>query len=205
MPVLIPSPEQETIVPEPHPKRKRWTREELRQLIEEGHREFERYELFDGELIDKMGKNRPHVLVVRSLTILLQQVFGSEFVLSETPINLRPEERSTYRPEPDVLVLEKPYKHFALDDPGPQDIVLLVEVADTSLQYDLVSKARAYARAAIREYWVADLVSHRVIVHRQPLGERYALVQAFDIGEAVSFPGRDASPVSIDAVFDGIL
>lgn len=187
-----------------HPNRKRWTRHELRLLIDEGRPEFERYELFDGELIDKSGNDRPHVLVVRSLTILLQQVFGSDFVLSETPINLRPEERSTYRPEPDVLVLEKPYKQFALDDPGPQDILLVVEVADTSLQYDLVNKTRAYARAAIREYWVADLVGHRLIVHRQPFGERYALVQAFDLGEAVPFPGRDASPISVDAIFDGI-
>ncbi len=198
MSVLVESTESAGVI---HPNRKRWTRAEVRQLIDEGHHEFERYELFDGELIDKMGKNRPHVIVVRTLTMLLEEHFGREFVLPETPINLRPEDRATYRPEPDVLVLGKSYKNFAVDDPNPEDILLAVEVSDTSLRFDLDAKAKAYARAGIVEYWVADLSDKRVIIHRSPADGRYTFVHAVNTGESVSPQSLPAHSIPVDSLF----
>ncbi len=183
-----------------HPNRKRWTRAEVQQLIDEGHHEFERYELFDGELIDKMGKNWPHVFVVRTLTILLQERFGNEFVLSEAPINLRPEDRATYRPEPDLMVLTKSYKGFS-DGPNPEDILLAVEVSDTSLRFDLDAKAKAYARAGIVEYWVADLSGRCMIIHRSPVDGRYTFVQAVNPGESVSPESLPSLSIPVDAIF----
>jgi Uma2 family endonuclease len=201
MPVLIPSPEQETIVPEPHPKRKRWTREELRQLIEEGHREFEQYELFDGELIDKRGKNRPHVTCVFRIVAALRRIFGYDFVAQEPPIDLRFEDWQTYRPEPDAVVLSKPCTEFESSDPGPADLLLVVETADTSLRFDLTAKARAYATAGISEYWVVDLLGRRVIVHRQAHSGQYRFIQEFRQGEELETLARPGASISVTSLF----
>jgi Uma2 family endonuclease len=199
MATVFQAPEEVLLVA--HPNRKRWTRAELRQLIEEGHHEFERYELFDGELIDKMGKNWPHAAVVRRLTRLLESAFGGENVISEAPINLRPEDNPTYRPEPDVLVLSRSFESFMATDPNPDDIVLAIEVADSSLRFDMTSKARAYARAGIREYWVADANSQRVFVHRQPVGLQYASVEAFGVDCTVSPVAAPQCVVQVAGIF----
>jgi Uma2 family endonuclease len=176
MATVFQAPEEVLLVA--HPNRKQWTRAELRQLIEEGHHEFERYELFDGELIDKMGSNRPHVIAVHNVASLLRRAFGEKYVQGESPISLRPEDESTYRPQPDVLVASKVYASFKTD-PTPAEIVLAVEVSDASLRFDLTRKARAYARAGIPEYWVVDLISKRLVVHLQPSNGGYLDVRPF--------------------------
>jgi len=167
------------------PKLKRWTREELRAFVAAGFHELERYELFDGKLYDKMGKNRPHVYGVYALTEWLRGLFPGR-VLQESPIDLRPQDNATYRPEPDVVVLKQNVRVYKERDPEPGDLELVVEVADSSLEFDREEKAPKYAQAGIVEYWVLDVNNRRMIVHRDPGPEGYRTVLAYAAEEAVA-------------------
>ena len=75
---------------------------------------------------------------------------------------------------------------FTSGNPQPQDLQLVVEVSDTTLSFDLTTKASIYARAGIVEYWVLDIAGRRMIVHREPQGGRYVSVTAYSAEESVS-------------------
>jgi Uma2 family endonuclease len=165
------------------PARKRWTREECKVFEASGVFERERLELVGGELISKRGKNRPHVNALRMMLIWLQNTFGNEFVDVEAPIDVHPEDNPSSEPEPDLIVLKDKCSSFVSGNPQPKDIRLLVEISDTSLNYDLSVKAALYARASIFEYWVMDVNGRRLISHRDPAGERYASVTVYSEDE----------------------
>ena len=198
MPMVVESPEVSIL---DFPNRKLWNRAELRLLVDEGHIEYERYELFDGELIDKAGKNRPHVMSVYRVVDALRSIYGNEFVMQESPINLRPEDESKYRPEPDAVVLNRSCTDFEDTDPSPQDIELAIEVADTSLRFDLAAKARAYARADIPEYWVVDISGRQMIVHCEPSAEQYRSVKAYSVGEELAPLSKPDSIMAVASLF----
>lgn len=169
----------------PDPPRKRWTRAECATLEASGLLDQESLELVEGELISKMGKKRPHV---NSFTLLhgwLAQVFGFRSVNAEAPIDGAPEDNPTNEPVPDLIVLRQDQSHFAAN-PRAQDLRLVVEIADTSLNFDLTVKAALYARAAIIEYWVLDVAGRRLLVHRTPRSGTYADVAAYSEQESAS-------------------
>src|SRR5258708_20528630 len=91
----------------PHPRRKLWTRAECEAIEAAGLLEGQHLELIEGELINKMGKNLPHVVLLRRLMNWLQRVFGDEFVYPESPIDVAPEDNPTSEPEPDIIVLNQ--------------------------------------------------------------------------------------------------
>jgi Uma2 family endonuclease len=76
-------------------------------------------------------------------------------------------------PQPDVALLRPRSDFYESATPGPESVLLLIEVADTSLPYDRGVKLRLYARAGIREVWLVDLVRNQVEVHREPAQEGY--------------------------------
>ncbi|MBV9938607.1 MAG: Uma2 family endonuclease, partial [Acidobacteriaceae bacterium] len=125
-------------------------------------------ELVEGELISKMGKKRPHVNSSTLLAIWLMQTFGPLFVNQEAPIDVAPEDNPTNEPQPDVIVLKRELSYFLAANPQPEDLQLVVEVADTSRNFGLTTKAALYARAGIGEYWVLDVPGRRLLVHREP-------------------------------------
>jgi Uma2 family endonuclease len=128
--------------------------------------------LIDGELIDKMGKKQPHVIGTGATVDALKEIFGREYVVQEAPIDVAAEDNERNEPEPDIVVLRRPYRTFGLR-PGPADVLLLVEVAGSSLGQDLSTKAKLYARAGIPEYWVLDVENRRMHVHRDPAAGSY--------------------------------
>ncbi len=161
--------------PPQEPPRKRWTRTECVALEESGIWDQQRLELVQGELITKIGKKRPHVNTLTRLQGWLAQVFGLTFVNPGAPIDVAPEDNPTNEPEPDIIVLRKDLSRFA-SNPRPEDVLLVVEVADSSRQFDLTVKAQLYARAGIAEYWVADITTRRIYVHRDPGSAKYSSV-----------------------------
>jgi Uma2 family endonuclease len=168
------------------PPRKRWTREQCAPLEASGLLEQERLELVDGELISKMGKNRPHVNALAMMYRRLMHIFGESFVNSEAPIDVSPEDNPTNEPEPDLIVLNREYTSFRAGNPQPQDLSLVVEIADSTLAFDLSTKARLYARAGIIEYWVLDVERRRLIAHRDPLSGKYATVTVYSEHEPIA-------------------
>jgi Uma2 family endonuclease len=169
------------------PRRKRWTRSECAALEAMGVFDQQHLELIEGELIDKMGKNRPHVETLAWLFTWLVQVFGVRFVNSEAPIDVAPEDNPTNEPQPDLIVLS-PADSPALRSaaPQPQDLRLVVELADTTLAFDLTVKAALYARAGIVEYWVLDVQGRRLVVHRDPQAGQYRSIVAYGEQESVA-------------------
>ena len=166
--------------------RKRWTRQEFAAVEEAGLLAGQRLELIEGDLITKMPKNRRHTNGLIFLQAWLIQTFGLEFINPETSIDVAPEENPTSEPEPDLIVLQRPSWEYADANPSPSDIRLVVEVADSTLSFDLRNKATLYARAGIAEYWVLDVAMRRLIVHREPGAGHYAAVAAYSESESVA-------------------
>jgi Uma2 family endonuclease len=183
MPTLL------THAPEPTrplaPPRKRWTRDQCAPLEASGLFERERLELLDGELITKIGKNRPHVNAFTLMQIWLVRAFGERFVNAEAPIDVSPADNPSNEPEPDLIVLKRDFSTFRSGNPQPEDLSLVVEIADSSLAFDLTTKAALYARASIPEYWVLDVAGRRLIVHREPASGRYTMVEMYSENESV--------------------
>lgn len=168
------------------PPRKLWTRSEIEALSSSGLLDAQRLELIEGELINKMGKKRSHVSSRVLLMRWLVQVFGELRVIPESPIDVAPEDNLTNEPEPDLIVLKRDLSHFAEHNPQPHDLHLLVEIADSTLGFDLKTKAALYARAGLAEYWVLDIAGRRLLVHRDPQEGHYTSVVAYGYEESVT-------------------
>jgi len=169
----------------PDPPRKRWTRAQCASLEGSGLLDQEALELVAGELLSKMGKKRPHVNSFTVLQAWLMQVFGWKFVNAEAPIDVAPEDNPTNEPVPDLIVLGQDESHFK-SNPQPRDLRLVVEIADSSVNFDLRVKAALYARAGIVEYWVLDIAGRRLVAHRNAESGKYADVIAYSEHETVS-------------------
>ncbi len=182
------------------PPRKRWTRADCVSLEESGLWERERLELIGGELISRMSKNRPHVIVLILVQKWLAAIFGAEFVNPETSIDVSPEDNPTNEPQPDLSVLRQQAWCYPAN-PQPADIRLLVEISDSTLAFDRGTKARLYARAGIAEYWVVDVAGRRIIIHRDPRAGTYLSVQAYREGESVSALAAPDSILRVEDAF----
>ncbi len=164
--ILIP-PDQELF-----PGRKRWTYKEVDELISSGIL-VGRYELIDGEIIDKMGQKPLHMSVIMLVMKYLLAVFGADSVRIQGPILIPGEDGETNSPEPDVAVTREASEAFRHRHPMPADLLLLVEVSDTTLPFDLNTKALLYARSSIQEYWVVNIRERQIHVHRTPTSSGY--------------------------------
>lgn len=183
------------------PRRKKWTREEL--AFFEGQDWFagQHYELIEGELIEQMGKKRPHSNFQHALMIALSSIFDLAFIQQEAAIDVAASDNLSNAPEPDLIVLNRRYSEIRDRLPGPSDIVLLAEIADTTLSFDLRTKAPLYARAGFPEYWVLDINSRALIVHRDPRDEQYQSIVRYTESESIAplaAPGRE---LAIGAAF----
>ena len=150
----------------------RWTTAELLRLTELGaFGPEDRFELIGGEIVPMSPKGRRHELVADELAQFWGPRVGAEVrVSSERQLNL---DEVTYT-DPDLLVRPASIK---VPDVRGDTAMLVVEVADSSLAYDLSVKATLYARFGVREYWVIDARTLETRVHRQPGSAGYAHVQ----------------------------
>jgi Uma2 family endonuclease len=183
MPVVIEGPL--AVEDEPPAQTKRWTRDECEFLAESGLIDPRRYTLLEGELIEKVSKNAPHMLAALILLEWLQEIFGRGRVLPEPSIHLAPQDTPFNDPEPDLAVLTRPFQEIRRRA-EPEEILLLVEVSATTLHTDTGRKAALYARAGIADYWVLDVKARRFLVHRDPVDGVYRQIAAFAEDEPVS-------------------
>lgn len=188
----------------PDPPRKLWTRAECAVLEASGLLNQQKLELVEGELISKISKKRPHVNALALLAGWLAQTFGLLFVNQEAPVDVAPEDNAANEPEPDIIVLKHEFTRFVSNNPQPEDLYLVVEIANTSLDFDLATKAALYARAGIVEYWVLDVPGRRLLVHREPKFGYYSSVIVYNETESAAslaspqkrFQVADAFPAS---------
>jgi Uma2 family endonuclease len=151
--------------------RRLFTVAEYEQMAEAGiFREDDRLELIDGEIFEMSPIGSRHAACVRRLQRLLAQALGDRVLVdTQNPVILD----DASEPLPDVVVLKNRSDLYAARHPSPDDIFLVIEVADTSLSYDQEVKVPAYARSDIPEVWVVDLNSTSVHVYRTPTAVGY--------------------------------
>lgn len=166
---------------------RRWKRVEYDRLIETGFfQPGDPIELVGGQLIVAEPQGSGHFAAIRAVEEALRLAFGSGWeVRTQGPLALDDESE----PEPDVVVVPGSFRDYAGEHPSRP--VLVVEVSESSLALDRHHKASLYARAALAEYWIVNLVDRVLEVHREPspdpaasFGWRYRSVEAL---------GREAS------------
>lgn len=172
------------------PARKRFTREEVDRLAETGVFAGQRYELIDGDLIDKMGQNPPHVSAIQRLLECLAMFFAVGIIRVQHPMEAAPGDRERSLPEPDVAVLRERNLEHQRRHPRGDEMLLVIEVSDTTTAFDRTRKATLYARAGVPEYWVLDLNGRMLVVHRETDGTQYRQTFLHTPEETVSLPGR---------------
>jgi Uma2 family endonuclease len=123
-------------------------------------------ELLGGWLVVKMPQNPPHRVAVRLTSKALEsRVPTNWYIDTQAPMTTADSE-----PEPDIVVVRGDPRHYLDRHPTPQDVALVVEVADTSLQRARVFKKRLYAAAGIPVYWILNLSESRCEVYSEPSG-----------------------------------
>lgn len=153
-------------------QRRLFTRAEYYRMAEVGIlRRNERIELIEGEIVEMSPIGPRHRAFVGNLTeLLITRLAGQALVHVQMGVALG--ERSD--PEPDLAILQRrraiPYKER---EAHAEDVLLLIEVADSSLTYDRTTKLRLYAAARIREYWIVDCTTETVEIYRDPGLEGY--------------------------------
>ncbi len=159
----------------------RWTIEDLDQMLAAGVlREDDRVELIGGELVPMSPKGPLHEAIKLALTRWLRQSLPNELdYLTELGWRL---DKVTYC-EPDVLIF--PTRKSPSNVP-PADVLLAIEVADSSETYDLGTKAKVYASFGVREYWVLLASSLTIIVHREPGKTGYESVREVPASQLVA-------------------
>ncbi len=165
-------------------KARTFSRSEYHRLAETGVlTEDDRVELLQGRISAMSPIGPYHSGVVNFLMDFFKNALGRRAVVCvQNP--LAAEEDS--EPQPDLMLLAPREDFYRHAHPTPADVLLLIEVAEASLEVDCDFKARLYARVGVTEYWVIDLVRQTVIVHRQPASERYADVTTHRRGTHVS-------------------
>ena len=162
-------------------RRRRFTLDEYHQMGRVGilHAE-DRVELIEGEILEMTPIGSVHAATVTRIHELFVRRLGERAtVRAQNPLLMRPQASEL---EPDVMLLIRRADFYARAHPEPLDVRLLIEVADSSVRYDRLTKFPLYARAGVAEAWLVDVDQRRVEVHRGPGARGYEEVRA---------PGRD--------------
>ena len=185
---------------------KRFTIAEYHRLIELGFfGENERVELIKGEIIQMAAKGKSHSTFNRRLIRELTQLLGNRATLqSQDPISIPPNSE----PEPDLAILRNRADDYLIDNPCPSDILLLIEISNSTLKYDQEVKLPLYAEAGISDYWIFNLIDNCLECYSQPyqdsqgkFGYRRKLI--FLPNESVNMPSFPDLILDLPKVFPG--
>ena len=177
-------------------QRRRFTADEYHRMAEAGVlRDDDRVELVDGEIVEMTPIGSRHAACVDQLNVLLSRSLAGQGILRvQGPVRLDPHSE----PQPDLSVLKSRADYYASAHPGPDDVFLVVEVADASLRYDRDVKVGLYAHAGIRETWLVDLQSKRVDVFTQPTPQGYRASRQLRRGERLASQALPAASLLVD-------
>lgn len=159
--------------------------------------EDERVELIEGEIVKMSPIGKQHAGIVNRLTALLHALLATQAVIAvQNPILLSDDSE----PQPDIAVLRFRDDYYASKLPTPDDVLLLIEVADTSVADDHERKLPLYARSAISQVWLVNLPEGRIEVHSNPFAGEYRGVRHWFRGESLPLPIGSATAILVDAI-----
>jgi Uma2 family endonuclease len=145
--------------------------------------EDKRFELIRGEIIEMPQALPPHSGRVNRLTSLFTSRLGGSIVLSvQNPSSID----DMSEPVPDVTLLKPRADFYTESHPGPSDVLLMIEVSNTSVRFDTKVKAPLYAEAGIREYWILNIPKNVLEVRSEPVNGVYTRHEILKHGQTVS-------------------
>lgn len=145
--------------------------------------ENDRVELIEGEVITKMTIGPRHNACVNRTAKAMMSAVGDAAIVQvqgSFRLNLYSE------PEPDLVLFRPRADFYASRLPEPADIFLVIEIAESSIDYDRILKGRIYAEWAIQEYWIADLNKNLLWCYSEPRGGAYRNVLEYHRGESIA-------------------
>lgn len=160
--------------------------------------EDERTELIEGEIVDMAPIGAGHASSVKRLANILKLAVGDGAIVSvQDPIVLGKHSA----PQPDIALLRPRADYYATAHPQAEDVLLIIEVADSSLAYDRDIKLPLYAQHGIPEVWLVDLTARQLTIHQQPAAAGYlnSFIPATLTTLAVSL--LPAMPVNLEGLF----
>ena len=180
-----PTPEVDGLLLPPAPDgRARFSREAYHRLGEIGILGSDnRVELVDGEILMMSPIGPPQGgLITRLNKFFTKHLPDIVDCRVQLPIGVNDHSE----PEPDIALVRRQEDDYQVKHPMPSDVFLLIEVAQSSVSYDLGKKLRIYAQSHVPEYWVIDIGKRIVITHREPVGATYNQVKSFGAGDAIA-------------------
>ena len=185
---------------------KRFTLAEYHRLIKLGFlTEDDRVELIRGELVQMAAKGTLHSVCNTKLVRELDRLVGDRAVVrGQEPIILPADSE----PEPDVVIAQGQPDDYLSNHPYPKDILLVIEVSDSTLDYDQTAKLFLYTEDQIQDYWIVNLVANQLERYSQPYQDTqgnfgYRMKQIALRNETVSIPGFPDLRLDLNRVFPG--
>ncbi|MBI2760109.1 MAG: Uma2 family endonuclease [Chloroflexi bacterium] len=180
------------------PTRRRFTVDEYHCMGDAGIlREDERIELIEGDIVLMPPIGSDHMGGVNYLNQLLVLRLGDRAIVSvQNPVRLS----SNTEPEPDFTVLKPRADFYRTAIPTAADVLLLIEIARSSLRYDQRIKLPLYAAAGIPEVWIAALPTSRILVHREPSATGYRSITEHQRGDTIAPLAFPDVSVTVDEI-----
>ena len=164
--------------------------------------ENDKVELINGEIIEMSPIGRRHTACVNRLNSVFSQLLGKKVIIAvQNPIILN----NLSEPQPDIALLKPRADFYESGHPQPQDIFLLIEVADSSLEYDRDVKIPLYASSGITEVWLVDIYEQVIIVYRYPSENGYSDIQKLSRGEKMSIQELPEINLVVDDILGSII
>lgn len=180
-------PSEATLGPN-EPRRHRFTVAELEQAHAAGAFGQKRLELIEGEVIDMPPMGDDHVDWLARLTKKLVRAYGDVAeIISQVPLLL---EENDSQPEPDFMVVK--LEDYHKRKVQAREAAFVIEVSDSTLEFDRGQKMRVYARNGVGELWILNVKQVQLEVYREPQGDQYGSKRTLNVGDAVEaleFPG----------------
>ncbi|BAY76418.1 hypothetical protein NIES25_28670 [Nostoc linckia NIES-25] len=179
--------------------RRKFTVDQYHKMVDSGIlTEDDRVELIRGEIIEMSPIGTKHAACVNRLVNLLVQLLGKRVIVApQNPVALN----NNSEPQPDVALLKPRDDFYGTAHPQPQDIFLLIEVADSTILYDREEKIPLYAEANIIEVWLVDINDEIVEVYQQPTAAGYQLMQKFASCQTLSIPSFPDVSITVNEIF----
>lgn len=166
------------------PTRTRITADRYQKMVTTGVlTKYDRIELIEGEMLDMAPIGAKHSAITARLhELFVLAVSRSATIVGGGPVNLG----EFSEPQPDLMLLKRRTDFYSGRIPVAADVLLLIEVSDSTLTFDQGVKLSLYARHGVAEYWVVDVESQRVVIYREPTAKGYVRKLEFTAAETVS-------------------
>jgi Uma2 family endonuclease len=159
---------------------------------------YDRIELIEGDMLDMALMGTKHSAITSRLNeLLILAVTRSATVVVGGPVNLG----EFSQPQPDLMLLRRRADFYDSKTPESADVLLLIEVSDSSLAYDQGVKLNLYARYGVAEYWVVDVEGRRIVTYREPAAKGYRRKAEFEVPDALTPQAFPELKIAVAEIF----